>query len=44
LKRLNPYVRQNILKQSFLRIYEITNPLNCYHSIAPRLKVVITGL
>jgi len=44
LQSLHPYVRNNILKKSFLRIYEITSPLNCYHSIAQRLQVTIKAL
>lgn len=44
LKSLHPYLRQNILKDSFLKIYEIISPLNCYHSIAPKLQVEIEGL
>jgi hypothetical protein len=44
LESLHPYIRQNIIKQSVLRIFEITSPHICYFSIAPRLKVEIKGL
>ncbi len=44
LESLHPYIRQNILKQSVLRIFEITSPNICYTSIAPRLKVELRGL
>lgn len=44
LNRFHPFIRQNILKQSVLKIYEITSPHICYFSIAPRLKVEIKGL
>ena len=44
LECLHPYIRQNIIKQSALKIYEITSPNICYLSIAPRLKVEIRGL
>jgi hypothetical protein len=43
LERLHPFVQQNIMKQSVLKIYEITSPHICYFSIAPRLKVEIRG-
>jgi hypothetical protein len=43
LERLHPFVKQNIMKQSVLKIYEITSPHICYFSIAPRLKVEIRG-
>jgi hypothetical protein len=41
LERLHPFVRQAIMKQSVLKIFEITSPHICYFSIAPRLKVEI---
>jgi|SRR5829696_4695844 len=44
VESLHPYIRQNILKQSVLGIYEIISPTICYTSIAPRLKVEIRGL
>ena len=44
LDRFHPFIRDNIMKQSVLRIYEITSPHICYLSIAPRLKVGIKGL
>ena len=44
LESLHPYIRQNIIKQSVLKIFEITSPHICYFSIAPRLKVEIKGL
>ena len=44
LDRFHPFIRDNIMKQSVLRIYEITSPHICYFSIAPRLKVEIKGL
>jgi hypothetical protein len=43
LNRFHPFIRQNILKQSVLKIFEITSPHICYFSIAPRLKVEIRG-
>jgi hypothetical protein len=43
LESLHPFIGQNILKQTVLRIYEITSPQICYFSIAPRLKVEIRG-
>jgi hypothetical protein len=43
LESLHPFIRQNIIKQSVLKIYEITSPHICYFSIAPRLKVEIRG-
>ena len=44
LECLHPYIIQNIIKQTFLKIFEITSPQLCYLSIAPRLKVEIRGL
>ena len=44
LESLHPFIRHNIIKQSVLKIYEITSPHICYFSIAPRLKVEIKGL
>jgi hypothetical protein len=44
LESLHPYISQNIIKQSVLKIFEITSPHICYFSIAPRLKVEIKGL
>ncbi len=44
LERLHPFIRHNIIKQSVLKIFEITSPYLCYFSIAPRLKVEIEGL
>lgn len=44
LESLSPFIAQNIIKQSVLRIFEITSPKICYFSIAPRLKVEIKGL
>jgi len=44
LESLHPFVRQNIIKQSVLKIFEITSPHICYFSIALRLKVEINGL
>jgi hypothetical protein len=41
--RLHPFIRDNIIKQSVLKIFEITSPHICYLSIAPRLKVEIRG-
>ncbi len=41
LESLPPFIAQNIIKQSVLRIFEITSPKICYFSIAPRLKVEI---
>ena len=43
LESLHQYIRQNIIKQSVLKIFEITSPHICYFSIAPRLKVEIRG-
>ena len=44
IETLHPFIRHNILKQSVLKIYEITSPNICYFSIAPRLKVELKGL
>lgn len=44
LESIHPYRRQSIIKQSVLKIFEITSPHLCYFSIAPRLKVGIRGL
>ena len=44
LESLHPFIRHNIIKQSVLKIFEITSPHICYFSIAPRLKVEIKGL
>ena len=44
IETLHPFIRHNILKQSVLKIYEITSPHICYFSIAPRLKVELKGL
>jgi hypothetical protein len=44
LESLHPFIRHIILKQSVLKIFEITSPSICYFSIAPRLKVEIKGL
>jgi hypothetical protein len=44
LESLHPFIRHNILKQTVLKIFEITSPRICYFSIAPRLKVEIKGL
>jgi len=44
LESLHPFIRQNIMKQSVLKIYEITSPHICYTGIAPRLKVEIRRL
>lgn len=41
LENLHPFIRQNIIKQSVLKIFEITSPHLCYLSIAPRLKIEI---
>jgi hypothetical protein len=43
LDSLHPFIAHNILKQSVLKIFEITSPHICYFSIAPRLKVEIRG-
>ena len=43
LENLHPFIRHNILKQSVLKIFEITSPHICYLSIAPRLTVEIRG-
>ena len=43
LESLHPFIRHNIIKQSVLKIFEITSPHICYLSIAPRLKVEIRG-
>ena len=43
LESLHPFIGQNIIKQSVLKIFEITSPHICYFSIAPRLKVEIRG-
>jgi hypothetical protein len=44
LESLHPFIRKNIITQSFLKIIKITSPHICYFSIAPRLKVEIKGL
>jgi hypothetical protein len=44
LESLHPFIRKNIITQSFLKIIKITSPHICYFSIAPRLKVEIRGL
>ena len=44
LESLPPFIAQSIIKQSVLRIFEITSPKICYFSIASRLKVEIKGL
>ena len=44
LESLHPFIRQNIMKQSVLKIFEITSPHICYFSITARLKVEIKGL
>ena len=43
LESLHPFIRHSIIKQSILKIFEITSPHICYLSIAPRLKVEIRG-
>jgi hypothetical protein len=43
LENLHPFIRHSIIKQSVLKIFEITSPHICYLSIAPRLKVEIRG-
>ena len=43
LESLHPFIRHNIIKQSVLKIFEITSPHICYLSITPRLKVEIRG-
>ena len=44
LESLHPFIRQNIMKQSVLKIFEITSPHICYTGITPRLKVEIRRL
>ncbi|HET9805469.1 MAG TPA: hypothetical protein VFP49_01025 [Nitrososphaeraceae archaeon] len=44
IESLHPFIAQNILKQTVLKIFEITSPHICYFSIAPRLKVEIRKL
>jgi hypothetical protein len=44
IESLHPFIGENIIKQSVLKIFEITSPNICYFSIAPRLKVEIKGL
>ena len=44
IESLHPFLRYNIMKQSVLKIYEITSPHICYTTIAPRLKVEIRRL
>jgi hypothetical protein len=41
LEGLHPFISYNIIKQSALKLFEITSPHICYHSIASRLKVEI---
>ena len=43
LESLHPFIKHNIIKQSVLKIFEITSPHICYLSIAPRLKVEMRG-